>query len=100
VKTVEDLADLATDELRGAFENKSGGERARTPGALESFSLSQDDAERIILRARVAAGWIDAADVPELAEPEQEADEISELDEVFNHAPAHDAEPAQPTEDA
>jgi N utilization substance protein A len=100
VKTVEDLADLATDELRGAFENKGGGERARTPGALESFSLSQDDAERIILRARVAAGWIDAADVPELAEPEEEADEISELDEVFNNAPTHDAEPAQPTEDA
>jgi N utilization substance protein A len=102
VKTVEDLADLATDELRGAFENKGAGERARTPGALESFSLTQDDAERIILRARVAAGWIDAADVPELAEPEEEADEgeVSELDEVFNHAPSHSAEPAQPTEDA
>jgi N utilization substance protein A len=102
VKTVEDLADLATDELRGAFENKGAGERARTPGALESFSLTQDDAERIILRARVAAGWINAADVPELAEPEEEADEgeVSELDEVFNHAPSHSAEPAQPTEDA
>jgi N utilization substance protein A len=102
VKTVEDLADLATDELRGAFENKGAGERARTPGALENFSLSQEDAERIILRARVAAGWIDAADVPELAEAEEDADEgeVSELDEVFNHAPSHSAEPAQPTEDA
>jgi N utilization substance protein A len=106
VKTVEDLADLATDELRGAFEGKGSGERARTPGALESFSLSQEDAERIILRARVAAGWIDAADLPELAEPEEEADagEVSELDEVFNHAPSHAAaqttEPSPPTEDA
>jgi N utilization substance protein A len=102
VKTVEDLADLATDELRGAFETKGGGERARTPGALESFSLSQEDAERIILRARVAAGWIDAADVPELAEPEEEADagEMSELDEVFNSTPAHAADTSPPTEDA
>jgi len=100
VKTVEDLADLATDELRGAFEGKGAGERTRTPGALESFSLSQEDAEKIILRARVAAGWIDAADVPELAEPDEEVEEVSELDEVFNHAPSHDAEPAQPTEDA
>jgi N utilization substance protein A len=99
VKTVEDLADLATDELRGAFESKGDGERARSPGALETFSLTQEDAERIILRARVAAGWIDAADVPELAEPEpdEEEGEISELDEVFNHAPAH-AEPEQPTQ--
>jgi N utilization substance protein A len=102
VKTVEDLADLATDELRGAFEGKGAGERARVPGALESFSLAQEDAERIILRARVAAGWIDAADVPELAEPEEEADgrEISELDEVFNSAPAHAAAANPPTQDA
>jgi len=66
VKTLEDLADLATDELRGAFESK-GGERVRNPGALETFNLSVEEAEAIILRARVAAGWIDAAD---LAQPE------------------------------
>ena len=66
VKSVEDLADLATDELRGAFEQKNG-ERVRQPGALESFDLSVEEAEALILRARVAAGWIemepDAAEV-------------------------------------
>ncbi len=62
VKTLEDLADLSTDELRGAFESR-GGERVRTPGALEGFNLAQEDAEALILRARVAAGWIDAADL-------------------------------------
>jgi len=67
VKTLEDLADLATDELRGAFETRSG-ERVRNPGALESFNLSVEDAEAVILRARVAAGWIDAADLPQAAE--------------------------------
>ncbi|MEO6339210.1 MAG: transcription termination factor NusA [Caulobacteraceae bacterium] len=74
VKTVEDLADLATDEVRGAFESKNG-ERVRVPGALESFNLSVEEAEGLILRARVAAGWIDAAD---LAQPEEEAAEGDE----------------------
>jgi transcription termination/antitermination protein NusA len=79
VKTLEDLADLATDELRGAFENK-GGERVRNPGALETFNLSVEEAEAIILRARVAAGWIDAAD---LAQPEAEIEaEIEGDDEI------------------
>ena len=75
VKTLEDLADLATDELRGAFESK-GGERVRNPGALENFNLAVEDAEAIILRARVAAGWIDAADI---APPESE-EELVEAD--------------------
>ena len=70
VKTVEDLADLATDELRGSFEAK-GEQRVRVPGALESFELSVEDAEALILKARVAAGWIEADPEPE-AEPEEE----------------------------
>ena len=68
VKTVEDLADLTTDELRGGWEQR-GLERAKVAGALESFNLDQETAERLILRARVAAGWIDAADAPEDEEP-------------------------------
>jgi N utilization substance protein A len=71
VKTVEDLADLSTDELRGGFEAK-GSERVRIPGALESFSLAQADAENLILNARIAAGWIEA---PEAEEEDMAADE-------------------------
>jgi N utilization substance protein A len=67
VKTVEDFADLATDEVRGAFENRNG-ERVRTPGALEAFDLSLEEAEALILRARVAAGWIEADPEPEAEE--------------------------------
>ncbi len=75
VKTVEDLAALAADELRGAFETRNG-ERVRVPGALEAFNLSTEDAERLILRARVAAGWIDAAELEQPMEEEEEgADE-------------------------
>jgi N utilization substance protein A len=72
VKTVEDVADLATDELRGGFEQR-GGERVRVPGALESFSLSLQDAEALILNARIALGWIEAP-VQEEAEEEVEAE--------------------------
>src|SRR4051812_1757645 len=77
VKTVEDLADLATDELRGAFESRNG-ERVRVPGALESFTLSVEEAEGLILRARVAAGWIDAADMEQPEEEPAEGDETVE----------------------
>jgi len=76
VKTVEDLADLATDEIRGAFESKDG-ERVRVPGVLEAFNLSVEDAEALILKARVAAGWIEADPEPE-PEPEAEPQAVAE----------------------
>src|SRR4029077_8587263 len=38
VKSVEDLAGLVPDDLRGWFETK-GGERVREPGILEAFAL-------------------------------------------------------------
>jgi N utilization substance protein A len=75
VKTVEDLADLATDELRGSFETK-GEQRVRVPGALESFELSVEDAEALILKARVAAGWIEAEPEPEAEPAEAESEEV------------------------
>ena len=79
VKTVEDLADLATDEVRGSFESKDG-ERVRVPGVLEAFNLSVEDAEQLILRARVAAGWIEAPEPEPEPEPEAEYAEEGEAD--------------------
>jgi N utilization substance protein A len=76
VKTLEDLAGLVPDDLRGWFETKNG-ERVRQPGILESFALTPDQAEAIVMQARLAAGWIDAlpekeaAPVPELTEAEK-----------------------------
>ena len=85
VKTVEDLADLATDEIRGGYEVRNG-ERVKVPGVLESFNLSQEDAELLILQARVAAGWIDASELPQ-PEPEPEYEE-----EIFAEAGEEGAE--------
>jgi len=105
VKTLEDLADLATDELRGSFENRDG-ERVRVPGALESFGLSVEDAETLILRARVAAGWIDAADLeppPQEGEDEGEAGEMAEGEgeaEATAETVEAEVEPEAPAEPA
>ena len=71
VKTVEDLADLVPDDLRGWFEVK-GTERVRQPGLLESFNLSPEDAEALIMRARVIMGWVEAPEVVEEIEEEAE----------------------------
>ena len=69
VKSVEDLAGLIPDDLRGWYETKDG-ERVREAGALESFNLSAEDAETLIMRARVVMGWVEAPPEPEYAEEE------------------------------
>lgn len=80
VKTVEDLADLVPDDLRGWFEAKDGA-RVRQPGLLESFNLSPEDAEALIMRARVVMGWVEAPEVIEdEADLELEADLEPEAD--------------------
>ncbi len=86
VKTVEDLAGLVPDDLRGWFETKNG-ERVRETGILESFALEPQDAELLIMRARVVMGWIEAPEPEEL--PEE-----SLIDQVFGQAPAA-SEPAE-----
>jgi N utilization substance protein A len=67
VKTLEDFAGLTADDLRGWFETKSG-ERVREPGLLDKFGLSQEQADELILQARIAAGWIEAPAEEEAAE--------------------------------
>ena len=68
IKTVEDLAGCATDDLVGWSERKDG-ETTKHPGILDGFEVSREEAESLIMNARLKAGWIDA--LPE-AEPEAE----------------------------
>src|SRR6201986_1490208 len=72
IKTVEDLAGLVPDDLRGWFETKNG-ERVRETGILEAFGLEPADAEALIMRARVVMGWIEAPPEPEPEIEETEA---------------------------
>src|SRR6185312_1792202 len=59
IKSLEDLAGAATDDLLGYYETNKEKERVRVPGALEGFDLSADDANAIIMKARVKIGWIE-----------------------------------------
>ncbi len=61
IKTVEDLAGCATDDLFGWSERKDG-ETVRYPGVLDEFDLSRDDTEALIMQARLKAGWIKEED--------------------------------------
>ena len=79
VKTVENLADLVPDHLRGWFETKNG-ERVREPGILEAFGLEPADAEALIMRARVAMGWVEAPPEPEAEEPIEETEAFAEAE--------------------
>ncbi len=84
VKSVEDLAGLIPDDLRGWFETKDG-ERVREAGILDSFNLSPEDAEALIMRARIVMGWVEAPPEPEYVEDEGEG-------EFEDEAPADAAE--------
>ena len=75
IKTVEDLAGCATDDLVGWTERKLG-EVVRHPGVLTEQELSRAEAEQIIMQARLAAGWIEADEVE--AEAEETAEEEPE----------------------
>ena len=62
VKSVEDLAGCATDDLSGWTERKDG-EAVRQAGILDGFDLTREEAEAIIMQARLKAGWVTEADL-------------------------------------
>jgi N utilization substance protein A len=78
IKTVEDLAGCATDDLVGWSERKDG-EVTKHPGLLDGFDLSREEAEGLIMQARLKAGWITEEDLlkasaqPDETEAEAEA---------------------------
>jgi transcription termination/antitermination protein NusA len=57
IKSIEDLADCATDDLDGWSESKDG-KTIRYAGILDRVRVSRKDCEAIILNARIKAGWI------------------------------------------
>ena len=75
IKTVDDLAGCATDDLVGWTERKDSGEQTKHAGILDGLEVSRDDAEAMVMQARVKAGWISEADI---AKPEAEDEDASE----------------------
>ena len=75
VKSVEDLAGCATDDLTG-WTDRVNGEPVKNNGFLDGLEVSREDAEALIMRARLHAGWIDS--MPEPAPQEEHAEAAAE----------------------
>ncbi|KEG21149.1 transcription termination factor NusA [Bartonella bacilliformis] len=77
VKTMDDFAGYAVDDLVGWRERKKG-QTQNFPGILTTFDITPADAEAMILAARVHAGWITQSDLT--TEDLEENQEISNSD--------------------
>jgi len=73
VKTIEDFAGCAADDLVGWTERVNG-EVKRYDGTFKDFPVSREEAEDMIMQARIRAGWISAEDI---APAEDEYDEAA-----------------------
>jgi len=67
IKTLDDLAGCASDDLTGWNESVNG-ERKHQAGLLETFGVGIEEANAIVMNARRAAGWIKDDEPAEPAE--------------------------------
>ncbi len=79
VKTLEDFADCATDDLVGWTERKKekDAEPVRHKGFLDGFDIGRKEAEDMIMSARVLLGWISAEDLAPAAEEAAEGEDAT-----------------------
>jgi N utilization substance protein A len=76
VKTLEDFATCADWELAGGWTTVEG-ERVKDDGILEPFDVSLEEAQNMVMSARVMLGWVDPAELE--AEEETGDDEEEEV---------------------
>jgi N utilization substance protein A len=77
VKTVEDFAGYAVDDLVGWKERKDG-ETKFYPGVLADFGISRTEAEQMVVAARLKMGWISEDDLVADEEEEEPAEDTAE----------------------
>ena len=88
IKSLEDFAGCAADDLLGWTERKDG-ETQRFEGILDGFNLSRAEADAMIMQARLQAGWVTEAELyPEPEEEEGEVVEEGEASEMQEETPA------------
>ncbi len=80
VKSVEDLAGCATDDLTGWTERVDG-EKKHYDGMLESFHIKADAAEALIMQARLQAGWVTEEELAAMS-GEAEGEVAAETEDV------------------
>ena len=76
VKSLEDFATCADWELAGGWTTVDG-QRVKDDGILEPFNVSLEDAQDLVMTARVMLGWVDPAEL-EAADEDVEDTEIEE----------------------
>ena len=84
VKTLEDFATCADWELAGGWTTVDG-ERVKDEGLLEKFEVSLEEAQQLVMTARVLLGWVDPS---ELEPDEEELEEVAEGEEDAPEAEA------------
>ena len=103
IKTLEDFAGCVTDDLTGWFETVER-KRVRQDGILDGFDISPEEAEVLIMSARVKAGWVTQEELDALAaekaaaEAAAQAEELTAGEGLEGDAPA--AEASAPDTDA
>ena len=80
VKSLEDFAGCATDDLIGWTERVDG-ERKHYDGILEQYDFAAETAEGMIMRARVKAGWITEEELAAMRAEEEAAAAAAALEE-------------------
>lgn len=86
IKSLEDFAGCAADDLLGWTERKDG-ETQRFPGILDGFNISRGEADAMIMQSRIQAGWVTEAELnPEPEEVEGEEGEVPEAAEETSAA--------------
>ncbi|MBD3764560.1 MAG: transcription termination/antitermination protein NusA [Rhodobacterales bacterium] len=75
IRTLEDFATCADWELAGGWTTENG-QRKKDEGILEKFDMSLEEAQTLVMTARVMLGWVD----PTEGEAAEDADD-SDLDD-------------------
>ena len=86
VKTLEDFATVADWELAGGWTTNADGEREKDEGVLESFDVSLEEAQNMIMTARIQLGWVDPNDL--ISEEEETEDGVEGETETAEEAGA------------
>jgi N utilization substance protein A len=73
IKTLEDFATCADWELAGGWTTVNG-QRVKDEGLLEKFDVSLDEAQHLVMTARVMLGWVDPTEAEEEAAEDEEAE--------------------------
>jgi N utilization substance protein A len=79
VKTLEDFATCADWELAGGWTTVDG-ERVKDDGVLEPFEVTLEEAQDLIMTARIMLGWVDPAELEAAEEEEIEGEADAEAE--------------------